>query len=649
MESSDAGRGGGWKSRPIKTQKNKMSLNIIRQEELIAQKKREIEAKMAEQAKKNLQTPSKPLPQSSPSFQGPSSNKFVNDGSFLQQFMKLHKDKPGASGSNNGETKGTSTPAESPNSQQKKSILIGKRPGLGITSMLNQFKNYSQSKKNPVLSQRPSVFCSPDGDEDEDEVDDSNFLEMKVSPPEDPDTRLILDKMASFVAEGGAELERKAKEDYKNNPVFSFLYDKNSRDYLYYRKRVAEYRKDLPKPNTKSHNVSPPVDEETQQVAVKLAKYVAEGGPEVEAIAAEHNRDNPAFSFLYDHQSQAHRFYKEKVEHYRQSKAAQSPPATAEVPELVVQRPAAPPLSAVPPPPPPAFYPYVPNQLGSTPLSPNPEATPPPVKRKRKSRWGSEDDKVELPLPHIAVHQEVEVPDPNTPSLSVQDLKVLGYKKGKPLGLVGVTELSEDQKKQIKEQQEMQEMYEMIMKHKRAMAEMQIMWEKAVRDHQHEYDSDEEVDQEEGTWEHRLRQMEMEKTREWAESLTDMGKGKHFIGDFLPPEELEKFMETFKALKEGRDPDYSEYKEFKLTVENLGFRMLMKMGWQEGDGLGSDGQGIKAPVHRGTTAVDGAGFGVDRPAELKGNDDEYDAFRKRMMLAYRFRPNPLNNPRRPYY
>ena len=44
---------------------------------------------------------------------------------------------------------------------------------------------------------------------------------------------------------------------------------------------------------------------------------------------------------------------------------------------------------------------------------------------------------------------------------------------------------------------------------------------------------------------------------------------------------------------------------------------------------------------RGQTAVDGAGFGVDRPAELRGNDDEYDAFRKRMMLAYRFRPNPL--------
>lgn len=39
--------------------------------------------------------------------------------------------------------------------------------------------------------------------------------------------------------------------------------------------------------------------------------------------------------------------------------------------------------------------------------------------------------------------------------------------------------------------------------------------------------------------------------------------------------------------------------------------------------------------------MNGAGFGIDRPAELSKNDDEYDAFRKRMMLAYRFRPNPL--------
>ncbi|XP_056149053.1 SURP and G-patch domain-containing protein 1 [Lampris incognitus] len=647
MESSDTGRGG-WRARPPK---NKMSLNILRQEELIAQKKREIEAKMAEQAKKNAQTPTKPLSESCSSPQGPSSNKFVNDGSFLQQFMKMQKDKSHPVTGPNSETKVPSTQISSPggNSQTKKSILIGKRPGLGIGSMLSQFKNYSHTKKNPVLSQRPSVFCSPDGEDEEEEADDSNFLEMKVSSPEDPDTRLILDKLASFVAEGGPELEKKAKEDYKDNPVFSFLYDKNSRDYLYYRKRVAEFRKDLPKPQITSDNVSPSVDEETQQVAEKLAKFVAEGGPEVESMAAERNRNNPAFSFLYDKQSPAYRFYKDKVEEYRQGKASQNPPTSEAESGKGIPQPAAPPLPVVPPLLP-TQYPNLLNQVDSATLPHSQEVVTPPVKRKRKSRWGSEEDKVELPIPPIIIPQEAtDIAEANTPSLSAQELRGLGYKKGKPVGLVGVTELSEEQKKQIKEQQEMQEMYDMIMKHKRAMAEMQVMWEKAVRDHQHEYDSDEEVDCDAGTWEHRLRKMEMEKTREWAESLTEMGKGKHFIGDFLPPEELDKFMETFKALKEGRDPDYSEYKEFKLTVENLGFRMLMKMGWKEGEGLGNEGQGIKAPVHRGTTAMNGAGFGVDRPAELTGNDDEYDAFRKRMMLAYRFRPNPLNNPRRPYY
>lgn len=45
--------------------------------------------------------------------------------------------------------------------------------------MLSQFKSYSQSKKSPVLSQRPSVFCSPDDEDEEEEADYSGFLEMK--------------------------------------------------------------------------------------------------------------------------------------------------------------------------------------------------------------------------------------------------------------------------------------------------------------------------------------------------------------------------------------------------------------------------------------------------------------------------------------
>ena len=35
---------------------------------------------------------------------------------------------------------------------------------------------------------------------------------------------------------------------------------------------------------------------------------------------------------------------------------------------------------------------------------------------------------------------------------------------------------------------------------------------------------------------------------EWADKLTEMAKGKHHIGDFLPPEELERFMETYQVI-----------------------------------------------------------------------------------------------------
>ncbi|XP_060762314.1 SURP and G-patch domain-containing protein 1 isoform X2 [Neoarius graeffei] len=620
MESNDAARGG-WKSKSSH-QKSKIN-GVIRQEELIAQKKREIEAKLAERAKQNLSAASKPSAESS-DLQGLTSNKFVNDGSFLQQFLKMQKEKSNPDSASSSDPRRPSSSSLS----QKKNVLVGKRPGLGVGSMLNQYKSYSQTKRTPLQIPRPSVFSSPDEDDDDDENDDSHYLEVKVSPPEDEDLVNIINRLAAFVAEGGPELEKKALEDYRGNPMFSFLFEKDSKEYLYFRKKVAQMRQ-------VSHGSSTPadVDEDTKKVAEKLARFVADGGPEVEAIAIKHNHDNPTFSFLYDHQSPAHHFYKSRVEHYRQAKSRSAPPSNVES-SSGTKRPVAAPPS--------------PNNFSSAQTEQNQDDAPTGAKRKRKSRWGSECDRVELPDPSVVVPQMVK-PDPDAPSLSEQELIGLGYKKGKPVGLVGVTELSDDQKKQLKEQQEMQEMFDMIMKHKKAMQEMQLMWEKAVRDHQHEYDSDEEIDSKNGTWEHRLRKMEMEKTREWAEQLTEMGKGKHFIGDFLPPDELEKFMETFKALKEGRDPDYSEYKEFKLTVENIGFKMLMKMGWKEGEGLGTEGQGIKNPVNRGTTAVDGAGFGVDRPAELTKSDDEFDAFRKRMMLAYRFRPNPLNNPRRPYY
>lgn len=73
-------------------------------------------------------------------------------------------------------------------------------------------------------------------------------------------------------------------------------------------------------------------------------------------------------SFLYEYQSAAHRFYKAKVDEFRQAASG------SEI------------------------------QTCSRPVAPQPppqEHTAPAVKRKRKSRWGAEDDKVSLPSPAL--------------------------------------------------------------------------------------------------------------------------------------------------------------------------------------------------------------------------------------------------------
>jgi splicing factor 4 len=35
--------------------------------------------------------------------------------------------------------------------------------------------------------------------------------------------------------------------------------------------------------------------------------------------------------------------------------------------------------------------------------------------------------------------------------------------------------------------------------------------------------------------------------------------------------------------------------------------------------------------------------------EVAEGDDMFEQYRKRMMLGYKFRPNPLGNPRKSYY
>ncbi|KAI0986755.1 hypothetical protein GJ496_006582 [Pomphorhynchus laevis] len=204
-----------------------------------------------------------------------------------------------------------------------------------------------------------------------------------------------------------------------------------------------------------------------------------------------------------------------------------------------------------------------------------------------------------------------------------------------------------NREKQLQEQKELQTIYETMM-HKRR--DLEVYAANLRRDAKLNGHNEDEVEDPCTTtsWEHKVREAEMEITREWADRLTEMAEGKHHIGDFLPPDELNKFNSTYDALKSGSTPDLSDYKDFKIQMENIGYQLLQKMGWQEGKGLGREEQGRLNPINKGKQ-FDTAGIGAQQLNELSRNDDEYDMYRKRMMLAYKFRPNPLNNPRRPYY
>eukprot|EP00124_Ichthyophonus_hoferi_P004531 Ihof_evm1s511 gene=Ihof_evmTU1s511 len=138
---------------------------------------------------------------------------------------------------------------------------------------------------------------------------------------------------------------------------------------------------------------------------------------------------------------------------------------------------------------------------------------------------------------------------------------------------------------------------------------------------------------------HRKRQDEMRQTENEAKRLTEAAEGKHHIADYLPKEELNKFLRKAEALKTKSPYDDTDYQANRLGQDNVGYKLLRKSGWQDGQGLGAQGQGITAPVGRGTTQ--GSGLGVERPEDVRVEDDEFDTYRKRMMLAYRYRPNPM--------
>lgn len=69
---------------------------------------------------------------------------------------------------------------------------------------------------------------------------------------------------------------------------------------------------------------------------------------------------------------------------------------------------------------------------------------------------------------------------------------------------------------------------------------------------------------------------------------------------FFVVDEMKKFMEKYEAQKDqSKPPDVSDYKEFKLKEDNIGYKMLQKLGWKgDGTSLGASGSGITEPINK---------------------------------------------------
>lgn len=122
----------------------------------------------------------------------------------------------------------------------------------------------------------------------------------------------------------------------------------------------------------------------------------------------------------------------------------------------------------------------------------------------------------------------------------------------------------------------------------------------------------------------------------------------HHMGDYIPPEELEKFLASCNDASTQKFAQEAAERA-KIQADNVGHKLLSKMGWKEGEGLGSSKSGRADPVMAGSVKKDNLGVGAEQPGEVNPDDDIYEQYKKRMMLGYRYRPNPLNNPRKAYY
>ena len=104
----------------------------------------------------------------------------------------------------------------------------------------------------------------------------------------------------------------------------------------------------------------------------------------------------------------------------------------------------------------------------------------------------------------------------------------------------------------------------------------------------------------------------------------------------MPADELAKF----EAKARGQASRH--HKKGKIGADNRGHQMLQRMGWQEGQGLGQpQSSGMTEPISAHKQQFRNQGVGSGKQNEVNPDDDPFEQYKKKMMVAYRYRPNPM--------
>ncbi|KAG2495641.1 hypothetical protein HYH03_006241 [Edaphochlamys debaryana] len=377
----------------------------------------------------------------------------------------------------------------------------------------------------------------------------------------------------------------------------------------------SDEEQDAKKQRTEPRTASQPsgLSAELTECAAKLAEFVAKNGRQYEDMTRDRNPGDTPFKFLHDKSSPGYQFYLSKLREFESGASGSG-------------RPAAPP----PPPPAPAgpsgsrFSSAVPSGPSSSALPPDAAAAVAAAIASAKAAAAAAAAAGRLgPGPD---RSRFGSPPAQAPPLPVSAEQAAEARRRAEIALAKGDTVA-------------------------AVEAFTVMAAQRDRERSASADPDDPDGEERRKPEPLLNKTAFERRKTTAVFKDDGSRG-HHMGDYIPKEVLAEFMAKGGDKVAAAQAEQLANKN-AIGSDNIGHKLLSKMGWKEGEGLGGSQKGITAPIKAAAAAAPAAGeargLGAQAVHEPTAEDDVYEQYRKRMMLGYKFRPNPLGNPRRAYY